>query len=106
MKSNYLAVAVAAAMLSPAATLAAEPVVAAAPAVFSTTETNIGTLLDNPASKAALDQVLPGFSTNPQVDMARGMTLKAIQPYAADKLTDEALAKVDVELAKLSASKK
>ena len=105
MMSAYLALAIFAATLSPAATMAAEPAVAAAPAVYSTTATEIGTLLDDPASKAVLDQVLPGFSTNPQVEMARGMTLKSIQSYAADQLTDEKLAKVDVELAKLPVKK-
>jgi hypothetical protein len=33
------------------------------------------------------------------------MTLKAVQPYAEDTVTDEKLAKIDAALAKLPASK-
>jgi hypothetical protein len=40
-----------------------------------------------------------------QIDMARSMTLKGIQPYAADRVTDKALAQIDAELAKLPAKK-
>ena len=38
-----------------------------------------------------------------QIDMARGLTLKALQGYAGDMLTDEALGKIDADLAKLPA---
>ena len=48
---------------------------------------------------------MPGFSANPQIDMARSMTLKVIQSYAADTITDEALVKVDADLAKLPIKK-
>ena len=94
----------AAAMLA-APALAAEATTtatAAAPApTFSVAATPIGTLLDTPATRAVLDKELPGFTTNPQVEMARGMSLKAVQSYAPEKLTDERLAAVDAELAKL-----
>jgi hypothetical protein len=68
-------------------------------AKFSVAETDIGTLLDNPATKAILVKHLPDFISNPQVEMARPMTLKQIQSFAADMLTDEVLAKIDAELA-------
>lgn len=71
--------------------------------VYSTSATDIGTLLDNPETRAVLDKHLPGFSTNPQTDMARGVSLKTIQPYAANVLTDEVLAKIDADLAKITA---
>ncbi len=72
-------------------------------AAFSVDETDIGTLLDNPATKAVLDKLLPGLSTNPQIDMARAMTLKQVQGYAPDKIKDDQLVKVDAELAKIPA---
>ena len=72
---------------------------------LSTAETDIGTLLDAPATRAILDKHLPGFSANPQVGMARAMTLKGIQPYAPN-ITDEVLAAIDADLAALAAKKK
>ena len=85
--------------------LAAEPAPAApaaAPAAkYSTTASDIGTLVDNPATKAVLDKNLPGFADNPQISMARSMTMRQIQSFAADVLTDEKLAKIDAELAAL-----
>ena len=74
----------------------------AAPA-YTTADTDIGTLLDTPATKAILDKVLPGFSANDQVSQARPMTLRAIQQFAADTLTNERLDMIDAELAKLPA---
>lgn len=97
----------AAAML---ATVAAAPAIAAEAAaatqtVMTTAETDIGTLLDNPASKAVLEKYLAPLVTNPQIDMARSMTLKQIQGFAADQVTDEVLAKIDADLAKIGQSK-
>ncbi|MFM5907472.1 MAG: hypothetical protein ACKOPO_07795 [Novosphingobium sp.] len=75
----------------------------AAGAPYNTTDTTIGTLLDDPASKAVVEKVMPGFSANPQVEMARAMTFKQIQGFAPDMIKDELLAKLDAELAKLPA---
>ena len=47
----------------------------------------------------------PGFSTGDQIDMARSLTLKAIQQYAPDRFTDQALAQIDADLAKLPVKK-
>ena len=94
---------------------AASVVVAAAPALadtaavpaaaFSSAETDIGTLIDNPDTKAVLDKHMPGFSDNPQIAMARAMTLKQIQGFASDQITDEKLAAIDADLAKIAAKK-
>lgn len=81
---------------------------AAAPApasVMNTTDTPIGELVDNPKSRAILDKYIPGFSTADQIDSARNMTLKQVQPYASDTVTDEVLAKIDADLAKLPPGK-
>jgi para-nitrobenzyl esterase len=89
---------------TPTDTTATAPAAAPAPkSAFSVDETDIGTLLDNPATKAVLDKLLPGLSTNPQIDMARAMTLKQVQGYAPDKIKDEALVQVQAELAKIPA---
>jgi len=74
---------------------------APAAASNSTADSTIGDLIDNPATKAILDKYFPGMSTNPQIDMARGMTLKQIQQFQPDSITDEKLALVDADLAKL-----
>jgi len=102
MRSLILAAA-ALAIATPALAQTAAPA-AAAPAAtvkYSTSETDLGTLLDNPAAKAIIEKHIPGMTTNDQVDMARGMTLKAIQQYASDEVTDARLAAIDADLAKL-----
>ena len=84
----------------------ASPVIAqTTPARYTTAETDIGTLLDDPAARAILDKYAPGFTTDSQVEMARSMTLKSIQPYAAERFSDEVLAKIDADLAKLPVKK-
>lgn len=83
----------------PAVAAAAE---ASVPA-YSVESTTIGDLLDNAATKAVLDKHLPGFSTNPQIEMARTMTLKQVQGFAPDQFKDELLAKINADLAALPA---
>lgn len=94
--STFLMVASVAAMPSYAQT--------AAPA-YNVEATDIGTLLDDPAAKAIVDKHLPGFTANDQISMARGMTLKAVQQYAPDMVTDKALAAIQTDLGKLPATK-
>ena len=78
---------------APAAVTAAKP--------YTTATTNIGDLLADPASKAIVDAHIPGFSANPQIQMASGMTLRAVQQMAPDKVTNEMLDGIDADLAKL-----
>ncbi len=80
-------------------------VTSATPEHYTTSDTDIGTLLDDPAAKAVIDKHVPGFSSNEQVDMARGMTLKTVQQYAPDQLTDKALADIDADFAMLPIKK-
>lgn len=92
---------------APAAPSAPAPAAApAAPAHYSIEDTNIGTLLDDPAAKAVLDKHIPGFSTRDQIDMARSMTMKGIQQYAPDMLTDKVLADINADLSRLPVVKK
>lgn len=84
----------------------AQPTVAtAAPRLekYSTSDTPIGVLLDDPAARAILDRHIPNFSKGPQLGMIRGATLKQIQGYALKVLSDQVLADIDVDLAKLPA---
>lgn len=72
---------------------------------YSTADTDLGTLLDNPATVAILDKYIPGMSTNEQIAMGRPMTLRAIAPMSQGAISDEVLDKIDAELAKLPAAK-
>lgn len=93
------------AVVSAASAQPAAPVAAAstpsAPAKYSTADTDLGTLLDDPAAKAILVKYLPQLVSNPQIEQGRSMTLKQLQSYAADVVTDEALKKIDDDLAKI-----
>ena len=81
------------------------PADSAAATHYSTSETAIGTLLDIPAAKAAIDKNIPDFSSNPQIGMVRALTLKQIQQFKPDLVTDAVLAQIDADLAKLPVAK-
>ncbi|MET0245893.1 MAG: carboxylesterase family protein, partial [Sphingomonas sp.] len=68
---------------------------------YSSLTTPIGELLDDPAANAVLKTHLPDFVGNPQINMARGMTLNAIKGYLPQVLTDAKLEALDADLAKL-----
>jgi ABC-type proline/glycine betaine transport system substrate-binding protein len=102
MKMMLKSIVIAAAMgLSATSAIAADAPAPAAAVAFSTTETDIGTLIDTPETKAILDKLLPGLTTNDQISMARPMTLRAVQQFAPDKIKSEVLDQIDLELAKL-----
>ena len=106
LRKFLLAATFAAAITAPLSVNAAEPAAISAPvAALSTSTTAIGTLLDNPTTKAIVTKYLPDLVRNPQIEMARGMTLKQIQSYSSDTVTDEVLEKIDAELAKLPVQK-
>lgn len=71
---------------------------------YSIEETALGWLLDDPAAKRILDEHVPGLTSSPTIALARGMTLRQMQGYAPDNLTDEMLAAIDAELIKLPIS--
>src|SRR5665213_1984073 len=77
------------AMLAPASAFAQAPAPAApaAAAHYSTADTDLGTLMDNPMTKAVLDKYIAPMVNNPQIAQARGLTLKALQAYAGQILT-------------------
>lgn len=92
------------AQTAPAPTNAA-PSSAAAPVRYTTADTDIGTLMDDPASMAVLTKHFPEMFKSDQINQARSMTLKEIQAYSSDMLTDQALASTDADLAKLTPKK-
>lgn len=100
-----LAVAPAAALAQATPAPVATAAAATAATGYSVEDTDIGTLLDDPAAKAVLDKHIPGFSTKDQIDMARSMTLKGIQQYAPDMVTDKVLSDIQVDLSKLPVKK-
>jgi hypothetical protein len=67
---------------------------------YTTAATPLGELLDNDTTKAVLVKHVPDLVNNPQISMARGMTLKALQAYSPG-LSDQTLAAIDTDLAKL-----
>ena len=88
-------------MLSPA--WSAEP--AAKPAArYSVSTTLVGQMLDDPAANALLKKMIPTVYANEMFQTAgRELTLKSIQQYEPDALSDENLAKLQAELDKLPA---
>jgi para-nitrobenzyl esterase len=86
----------------PAAALAeAAPAAAPAATALSVESTDLGTLLDDPAAKAILTKHVPDLVGNGQIEMARSMTLKQLQQFAGDMLSDAKLAEIQADLDKL-----
>ena len=67
----------------------------AAPKLSTTSD--IGALVDNPASKAILEKHFPGLSANPALAQARSLNLRAVKQFLPG-LTDEKLVLLDEEL--------
>jgi hypothetical protein len=62
------------------------------------TNSNLGDLLDNDASKAVLEKHLPGISTHPQIAMGRGFPLRTVAGFSGGLITNDALDKIDADL--------
>lgn len=108
MRISYSFALLASATLSSLVYAQNAPQPATAPAAakkYTVADTDVGTLLDNPATKAILVKYLPEMINSPQIDMARSMTLKTMQTYAPDKLSDDTLVKIDADLAKVPVKK-
>lgn len=103
MRVLFTALIIAAASLTPAGLLAEAASTKVQRTYYSTSGTTLGDLLDDPAASAVLQKHLPEIVNGEGVDMARGMTLKALQGYAADKVTDEKLKAIDAELSRIPA---
>ena len=64
-------------------------------------DSTVGELLDNAAPRAVIDKHMPEFAANPQIGMARGMSLKMVAGFSGGMITNEILATVNAELQKL-----
>jgi hypothetical protein len=50
-----------------------------------------------------LDKTLPNITKHPAFDQFKAMSLRQLQPYAPDRISEEAVAKVDVDLKAMAA---
>jgi hypothetical protein len=65
-------------------------------------DSKFGELLDNPAAKAILSKHLPELEkAGPMLNMARGMTLKAVAAFPQAKISGETLKAIVADLLKL-----
>jgi hypothetical protein len=72
---------------------------------YNTSATNVGTLLGDPAAKAVLAKHIPNIVNSPNIEQGSAMTLKDMQQYSPDQLSDKILADIDADLAKLPVKK-
>jgi para-nitrobenzyl esterase len=68
---------------------------------YTSLTTPIGQLLDDPAAHAILEKYIPQIVKMDQINMARGMTLSALQVYVPAMLTDATLKSIDQDLAQI-----
>ena len=73
-------------------------------ATYSVQDTQVGTLLDDPAAAAILERHMPGFTTNDKIAAARGFTLASLQAFVPS-ITDKILAEIDKDLKNLPPKK-
>lgn len=85
-----------------AAPAAAQAPAAAPAAHYSVNDTLVGKLLDDPAASEVLKRLIPTVYANEMFKSAgRDLTLKAIQQYEPDALSDANLAKIQAEFDKI-----
>mgnify|MGYP000603166092 CR=1 FL=1 len=104
MHSPYLALPLALAMMAPAAAQSPAAQATAAPQAvhYSVSATPVGTLLDDPAAAAILKRLIPTVYANDMFQtMGRTQTLKAIQQYEPEVLSDQNLTLIQAEFDKL-----
>jgi len=105
MKTNLLAISVAAALsvLAAAPAFAQDPAPAAAPAAtagpLSVEKTPIGTIIANPTAKAALEKVVP--TIDQYYDQIKEMTLAQVAPMSQGALDDAKLKAIQDEFDKI-----
>jgi hypothetical protein len=84
---------------APAPAAAPTPAAAASTAKFNL-DTPIETIVVDEKAKAVLATSLGAdVTTNPAYESFKAMSLRQVQPFAPDKLTDELLKKVETDLA-------
>jgi hypothetical protein len=103
----FIVTAALAALLAPAAALAqpAPPAECQSAKHYSTACTTAGALMDDAKAKAVVDKYIPGLMEEPGMEQGRILTLKAMQQYDSNRITDLALTNIDLDLAKLPIKK-
>ena len=92
------------AMIVPAVAGEAPAKPAASAEHYSVSATTVGKMLDDPAANALLKKMIPSVYANEMFQtMGRDLTLKDIQQYEGEALSDENLAKIQAELNKIPA---
>lgn len=61
-------------------------------------ESTVSDLLGSAAAKAIVEKHLPGLSSHPQIDMARGMPLTTAAKFAGGLISQDALEKIEADL--------
>jgi len=90
--------------LTPRAASAQTAPAAAQGTHYSAKDTLVGKLLDDPAAVESLKRLIPTVYANEMFQSAgRSLTLKAIQQYEPDALSEENLAKIQAEFDKIPA---
>jgi hypothetical protein len=64
-------------------------------------DSSLGTLLANEGGKAILEKHIPGISTSPDWEQAKGASLKTVPPMTQGLVTDDMLNAIAGELSKL-----
>ena len=83
---------------------AAQAATAPLPAHYSVETTLVGKLIDDPAAAAILQRLIPTVWANELFrTQGRELTLKAIQQYEPEALSDANLAKIQAEFDKIPA---
>ncbi len=67
---------------------------------FSTTETVLELLLDDPQAKAVVDKHIPGLTSSEQISLAGGLTLSDLQQYLPGIITTAKLAAIEADFQK------
>jgi hypothetical protein len=82
----------------------ASPPAATSATHYSVETTLVGKMLDDPAANELLKKLIPSVYANEMFhSMGRDSTLKAIQQYEPEALSDQNLAKIQAELNKIPA---
>ena len=72
---------------------------------YSTSTTLIGTLMADPAAKAVLEKHIPEMLAKPGFARAADLTLQQVQRYNPPDLSEQVLAEIDEDLAKIQPKK-
>lgn len=64
-------------------------------------DSTLGEILADEKGKAVLEKHLPGVSSMPQIEMAKGYSLKVIAPMSQGQITDEMLKAIAEDLSKM-----